>query len=83
MSARCRENHTSGVCLGHPDVRIVSQKEVQEIEPILRHDILGAIVSPYEGHLNPFLIVNAYIQAAKRLGAEVSTYTKVELCNEG
>lgn len=64
--------------LGHPDVRIVSQKEVQEIEPILRHDILGAIVSPYEGHLNPFLLVNAYIQAAKRLGAEVSTYTKVE-----
>ena len=56
--------------LGHPDVRIVSQKEVQEIEPILRHDILGAIVSPYEGHLNPFLLVNAYIQAAKRLGAE-------------
>ena len=34
-------------------------------------------MSPYSAHINPFLLVDSYIQTAKRLGAEVCTFTKV------
>ena len=60
------------------DVKVISAEEAIAREPVVSKDIVGAIYSPYDGHINPFLLVNAYIQAAKKLGAEVCTYTKVE-----
>jgi len=63
--------------LGH-ELKILSSKEAIDMEPVIDKNILGAIYCKEDGHINPFLLVNAYIQAAKKLGAEVNTYTKVE-----
>ena len=60
------------------NVRVLTPEEAIEKEPVINPNILGALYSEYDGHINPFLLVNAYIQAAKRYGAEVNTYTKVE-----
>lgn len=70
LSAGCVE-------LGY-NARILTPEEVREMEPAIREDIVGANYVESDGHLNPFLLVNAYIQAAKKFGAEVNTYTKVE-----
>ena len=70
LSAGCVE-------LGY-NARILTPEETLEMEPSVRKDIVGANYVESDGHLNPFLLVNAYIQAAKKFGAEVNTYTKVE-----
>lgn len=60
------------------DIRVISPEEAIEKEPVITHNILGALYSEYDGHVNPFLLVNAYMKAAKRFGAEVNTFTRVE-----
>jgi len=63
--------------------RVVSLDEAREIVPYLNTDILkGATFCPTDGHLNPFLVTDAYFQAAKRLGVEFymnTTVTGVEM----
>jgi glycine/D-amino acid oxidase-like deaminating enzyme len=60
------------------EVYVLTPKETIAREPAVNPNILGALYSEHEGHVYPFLLVNAYIKAAKRYGAEVSTFTRVE-----
>lgn len=56
----------------------VTPEEVKEIVPHLNTQGLhGATYCPKDGHCNPFKTTDAYAQAAKRLGVEILTYTKV------
>lgn len=63
--------------LGH-EVKILTQDETIKMEPVINPNVLGAIYCEEDGNLNPFLLVNAYVQAAKRHGAEINTNTKVQ-----
>lgn len=60
------------------DVRMLDAKEAREVVPHLNTEgMLGATYCPTDGHANPFLVTQAYAEAAKRYGAEIRTYTKV------
>ncbi|KKM11629.1 FAD-dependent oxidoreductase [Clostridiales bacterium PH28_bin88] len=63
--------------LGIP-VRLVTPGEAKEIVPTLNIEgLLGAAYCPTDGHANPFHVTQAYAEAARRLGAEINTYTEV------
>lgn len=56
----------------------LTPKEAKEIIPYIDETrILGATFCPKDGHLNPFHTTQAYANAARRLGVEIRTYTKV------
>jgi sarcosine oxidase, subunit beta len=58
--------------------RLLTLDEAQEIVPYL--DTNGLVCAAFhqkDGHLNPFHATQAYVNAAKRLGVEVNTYTEV------
>lgn len=60
------------------NVRWLSVEEICELEPILNPEAFcGGTYCEEGGNLNPFLLVNSFIQAAKRMGAEVYTFTEV------
>lgn len=64
--------------LGIPS-RLVSPAEAKQIIPYLNEQyILGGSFCPKDGFLNPFHTVQAYAQAAARLGVEIRKYTKVD-----
>lgn len=58
--------------------RMLDAKEIVEEEPFISKDLKGGLLVETDGHINPFLLVNAYIQAAKKNGVEVNTFTEVE-----
>ncbi len=63
--------------LGIPS-RWVTPEEAKELVPHLNlKGLLGATYCEKDGHCNPFKTTDAYAQAAKRLGVEIMTYTKV------
>jgi sarcosine oxidase subunit beta len=50
----------------------------REIVPHLNTDgLFGATFCPTDGHANPFHCTFAYARGAKRMGAEIATYTEV------
>lgn len=58
--------------------QLVTPKEAKEIVPYLNTDrLLGGAFCPTDGHANPFLVTQAYADAARRLGVEINTYTEV------
>lgn len=58
--------------------RLVSVKEALEIVPHLNPEaFLMATFCPTDGHLNPFLMTDAYYQAAKRLGVRFHFFENV------
>lgn len=58
--------------------RWLTVDEIIEREPILNPNAFcGGVYCAEGGNLNPFLLVNAYLEAAKKLGTEVTTFTKV------
>ncbi|MEG6615543.1 FAD-binding oxidoreductase [Peptococcaceae bacterium 1198_IL3148] len=58
--------------------RWVTPEEIKELVPQINlQGLLGATYCPEDGHCNPFKTTDAYAQAAKRLGVEMLTYTKV------
>lgn len=64
--------------VGHDVMRIVTPEEGYEIEPAMRgNGMVCACYEPYSAHINPFLLVNSFIQTARRLGAELNTFTEV------
>ncbi len=68
------EIHTK---LGHP-IYMMEREEALKTEPAFRFtDALGGAYCPEGGQVNPFLLCNAYIREAKRMGAEVHTFTEV------
>lgn len=63
--------------LGVP-VEVLSPEGAREIVPYLNVEgVVGATFCPEDGHINPFRAVEAYAQAAVRLGAEIWTFTRV------
>lgn len=63
--------------LGIPS-RLITPEEAKEIVPHLNiRGLLGATFCHEDGHCNPFKTTFAYAQAARRLGVDVETYTRV------
>lgn len=58
--------------------KFITPQEAKEIVPYINLDgILAATFCKKDGHANPFHVVRAYAQAARRLGVEILTYTEV------
>lgn len=58
--------------------RKLTVKEALEIVPHLNEEIfVSATFCPTDGHLNPFLMTDAYYHAAKKLGVQFFYYEKV------
>lgn len=58
--------------------RLIAPEEAKEIVPYLNTDkLLGGAFCPTDGHANPFLVTQAYADAARRLGVEIYTHTEV------
>ncbi|EOD01741.1 NAD(P)/FAD-dependent oxidoreductase [Caldisalinibacter kiritimatiensis] len=63
--------------LGIP-VEYLTPKEAKKIVPHLNtKGVISATFCSKDGHLNPFLMTDAYAKAAKRLGVKIYTYTEV------
>jgi sarcosine oxidase, subunit beta len=57
---------------------ILTSEEIRELNPYLNLDgVLGGSFNPRDGHANPWHTTQAYADAARRLGAEINTYTEV------
>jgi glycine/D-amino acid oxidase-like deaminating enzyme len=50
------------------DVHWLSRDDVLKTEPGLSPDVLGATASPYDGGVNPLLLVRRLVAASRRLG---------------
>jgi hypothetical protein len=59
-------------------VELLGPEETRELMPALSPAILGAAFAPGRGHLWPFALVNGFADAARRLGAEIRTWTPVD-----
>ncbi|ASK62420.1 sarcosine oxidase subunit beta [Virgibacillus phasianinus] len=59
------------------DIEVLNREQVLEKEPALSPTIAGATYSKIDGNVNPFRLVELYIKAAKRNGAEFSFYNPV------
>ncbi|KAB3531034.1 FAD-binding oxidoreductase [Alkaliphilus pronyensis] len=63
--------------LGIPS-KLLRLDEAKEIVPFLNTEgLVSATFCQKDGHLNPFHTTQAYANAAKRLGAEILTFTEV------
>lgn len=63
--------------LGIPSIK-VTKEEAREIVPHLNtEEIVSATFCKTDGHLNPFLLLDAYYQAALKLGVTFMKYTTV------
>jgi sarcosine oxidase subunit beta len=63
--------------LGITDSVFLGPEEIKEIAPLFNTDgVVGGSFNPKDGHANPFHIVFAYANAAKKLGVEVNTHTE-------
>lgn len=59
--------------------KLITTEEAKEIVPYLNTDgILAAAFCQKDGHANPFHVVQAFANAAKRLGVEINTFTEVK-----
>ncbi|MET0596406.1 MAG: FAD-dependent oxidoreductase [Mesorhizobium sp.] len=57
----------------------ISAKEAGQIMPLLDpSQFVGAVRTEVDGHLDPSGVTHAYAKAARKLGAEVERFTKVE-----
>jgi sarcosine oxidase subunit beta len=57
--------------------RVVDGTEVRRMQPGLSPDVLGAVYSPDDGHMDSIRYVMALARAAKRLGVVFAVYTEV------
>jgi dimethylglycine dehydrogenase len=61
------------------DLEEISANEAAELMPLLDpKQFVGAVRNSEDGHLDPSGVTHAYAKAARRLGAEVERFTKVE-----
>lgn len=58
---------------------IISPEEAHELMPLLDpSQFVGGIKTYVDGHLDPSGVTHAYAKAARKLGAEIERFTKVE-----
>lgn len=67
-----------GIKNGVPDMRIIDQKELREMEPNISENALGALFAPTAGIVNPWEYGLAMAETAVRNGVEIMLNTKVE-----
>ncbi len=61
------------------DLEEISAKEAHELMPLLDpKEFVGAVRNSEDGHLDPSGVTHAYAKAARKLGAAVERFTKVE-----
>ncbi|MGQ2901975.1 GcvT family protein [Neoaquamicrobium sediminum] len=61
------------------DLEEISAQEAAELMPLLDpKQFVGAVRNSEDGHLDPSGVTHAYAKAARKLGAEVHRFTKVE-----
>ena len=61
------------------DLEEISANEAAELMPLLDpKQFVGAVRNSEDGHLDPSGVTHAYAKAARKLGAEVERFTKVE-----
>ena len=61
------------------DLEEISAKEAAELMPLLDpKQFVGAVRNSEDGHLDPSGVTHAYAKAARKLGAQVERFTKVE-----
>lgn len=60
------------------EVDMLSGKEVREIDPDISPDVLGGSRCSDGVIVNPMKVVYGFANAARRLGAQIDTYTEVE-----
>ena len=61
------------------DLEEISAKEAHELMPLLDpKEFVGAVRNSEDGHLDPSGVTHAYAKAARKLGADVERFTKVE-----
>jgi len=59
------------------DSRMLSHAELQEKAPYISSKMVGAAYCPIEGKANPLVVAPAFVDAARRHGASISTKTEV------
>jgi glycine/D-amino acid oxidase-like deaminating enzyme len=59
------------------DVQLVDGDEARAMMPVLGPTIRGASFSPRDATINPLKLVTAYADTARRLGANICTFTEV------
>ncbi|TIV70336.1 MAG: FAD-dependent oxidoreductase [Mesorhizobium sp.] len=61
------------------DLEVISANEAAELMPLIDpKQFVGAVRNKEDGHLDPSGVTHAYAKAARKLGAEVERFTKVE-----
>ncbi|MBZ9868795.1 FAD-dependent oxidoreductase [Mesorhizobium sp. CA15] len=61
------------------DLEVISAQEAAELMPLIDpSQFVGAVRNKEDGHLDPSGVTHAYAKAARKLGAEVERFTKVE-----
>jgi dimethylglycine dehydrogenase len=61
------------------DLEEISAEEAHRLMPLLDpRQFVGAVRNSEDGHLDPSGVTHAYAKAARKLGAEVERFTKVE-----
>ena len=61
------------------DLAVISAREAAELMPLIdASQFVGAVRNKEDGHLDPSGVTHAYAKAARKLGAEVERFAKVE-----
>ena len=60
------------------DVRLIPQKELHELIPGLSSRMIAGSYCPTDGHADPLRTIDAFIRAARRLGARIKWQCPVE-----
>ena len=55
-----------------PEIEFIDKVETLDREPMLSDHIIGGIYTPNQGIVNPIVLTNAYVEAARKFGAEFS-----------
>ncbi|MGL6200804.1 MAG: NAD(P)/FAD-dependent oxidoreductase [Lachnospiraceae bacterium] len=59
------------------DMRMVDNKEMQDIEPYLAKDLVSGIWTEPDSSMNPYKLCYAFVEEAKKHGLKVFTHTSV------
>ncbi|MGG1674153.1 glycine oxidase ThiO [Neobacillus sp. NRS-1170] len=60
-----------------PKIKWLDAKELQEMEPSLSPNVVGAMFLPNDGHVQPAKLTDAFAKAAVYFGAEIRENTEV------